>query len=123
MVRCRKTRRAGAVKGRLLYSALENTLLGMIRSWRKRSLADFYHTGRAPRRVGWAQLSRLALRKLDMLDAAARLEDLRIPPANRLEALKGDRAGQHSIRINDQWRICFIWRDGGAEEVEIVDYH
>ena len=65
----------------------------------------------------------VALRKLDMLDAAARLEDLRVPPANHLEALKGHRAGQHSIRINDQWRVCFVWRDGAAWDVEIVDYH
>ncbi len=58
-----------------------------------------------------------------MLNAAAALEDLRIPPANRLEALKGDRKGQHSIRINDQWRICFRWHDGDVHDVEIVDYH
>jgi proteic killer suppression protein len=64
-----------------------------------------------------------ARRKLAMLDAATRLEDLRIPPSNRLEALRGDRAGQHSIRVNDQWRVCFVWRDGHAHEVEIVDYH
>lgn len=64
-----------------------------------------------------------ARRKLAMLDAAARLDDLRIPPSNRLEALKGDRAGQHSIRVNDQWRVCFVWQDGHAHEVEIVDYH
>jgi toxin HigB-1 len=57
-----------------------------------------------------------------MLDAAASLRDLRLPPGNRLEALKGDRSGQHSIRINDQWRICFVWKDG-AEDVEIADYH
>lgn len=63
------------------------------------------------------------LRKLDMINAATRLADLRSPPGNRLEALAGDRRGQHSIRINDQWRICFVWRDGGAELVEIVDYH
>lgn len=62
-------------------------------------------------------------RKLHMLDAATELEDLRVPPGNRLEALKGDRAGQHSIRVNDQWRICFRWTDAGAEDVEIVDYH
>jgi proteic killer suppression protein len=62
-------------------------------------------------------------RKLDMLDAATRLADLLAPPGNRLEALKGDREGQHSIRIKDRWRICFTWRDGGAELVEIVDYH
>ena len=65
----------------------------------------------------------VALRKLDMLDAAACLEDLRVPPANHLEALKGDRVGQHSIRINGQWRVCFVWRDGAAWDVEIVDYH
>lgn len=63
-----------------------------------------------------------ALRKLRQLDQAMRLDDLRQPPGNRLEALKGDRAGQWSIRINDQWRICFVW-DGGAHQVEIVDYH
>jgi toxin HigB-1 len=57
------------------------------------------------------------------LNNARRLEDLRIPPANRLEALKGDRRGQHSIRINDRWRICFVWRENNAHEVEIVDYH
>jgi len=65
----------------------------------------------------------VALRKLLMLDAATTLDDLRVPPGNRLEALKGKRAGFHSIRINDQWRIVFAWRDGGAHEVEIVDYH
>lgn len=65
----------------------------------------------------------MAARKLDMLNAAARLDDLKAPPGNRLEALKGDRAGRHSIRINDQWRICFIWSDQGTQEVEIVDYH
>jgi proteic killer suppression protein len=65
----------------------------------------------------------VALRKLDMLDAVTRLSDLRAPPGNRLEALKGNRRGQHSIRINDQWRICFVWRESGAEMVEIVDYH
>jgi proteic killer suppression protein len=65
----------------------------------------------------------VALRKLDMLNAAKLLSDLRAPPGNRLEALKRDRRGQHSIRINDQWRVCFVWRDGGAEQVEIADYH
>lgn len=77
--------------------------------------------GEHPRRFG--AFEAVARRKLDMLDAATCLDDLRIPPANRLEALKGDRAGQCSIRINDQWRICFVWRDGGAHRVEIVDYH
>jgi toxin HigB-1 len=64
-----------------------------------------------------------AFMRLNAIDAAVNLEDLRLPPSNRLEALKGDRKGQHSIRINDQWRICFVWRDGHAEQVEIVDYH
>lgn len=68
-------------------------------------------------------LQGIALRKLLMLDYAMALEDLRQPPGNRLEALRGDRAGSHSIRINDKWRLCFVWRDGDAYEVEIVDYH
>ena len=68
-------------------------------------------------------IEKVAHRKLDMLDGATRLGDLLAPPGNRLEALKGNREGQHSIRINDQWRLCFVWRDGGAELVEIVDYH
>lgn len=65
----------------------------------------------------------VALRKLRLLNAAARLDDLKVPPGNCLEALKGNRKGQHSIRVNDQWRICFRWVDGGAEDVELVDYH
>lgn len=69
------------------------------------------------------KLRRAALRKLTILDAAEILDDLRIPPRNRLEKLSGDRSGQYSIRINDQWRICFRWRDGDAYDVEIVDYH
>jgi proteic killer suppression protein len=69
------------------------------------------------------QILQAALRKLRQVGSATTLDDLRLPPGNRLEALKGDRAGQHSIRINDQWRICFVWKDGGAEDVELVDYH
>ena len=65
----------------------------------------------------------MALRKLRMLNRAETLQDLRVPPANRLERLVGDREGQYSIRINDQWRICFLWQDGDALDVEIVDYH
>jgi proteic killer suppression protein len=64
-----------------------------------------------------------ALRKLRLINNARRIEDLAVPPGNQLEALKGRRRGQHSIRINDQWRICFVWREGHAHEVEIVDYH
>ena len=69
------------------------------------------------------QIQRTALRKLLQIHAAVELDFLRVPPGNRLESLKGDRAGQHSIRINDQWRICFVWRGGDAHAVEITDYH
>ncbi len=68
-------------------------------------------------------IAAVARRKLRQLEIAGRLDDLRIPPGNRLEALKGERSGQYSIRINDQWRVCFRWEEGGAEDVEIVDYH
>ena len=68
-------------------------------------------------------MQRSAFKKLDMLDWAASLDDLNVPPGNRLEALKGNWKGQYSIRINDQWRICFVWKDGDAYEVEITDYH
>ena len=79
--------------------------------------------GRMPGRRFPADLVRVTQRKLLMLDAATRLDDLRAPPANRLEALVGDRAGQHSIRVNDQWRLCFVWTPQGPDEVEFVDYH
>jgi proteic killer suppression protein len=68
-------------------------------------------------------IERVALRKLAMLDAAETLNDLRVPPGNHLEALRGDRVGQHSIRINQQWRICFTWTEAGPQDVQIVDYH
>lgn len=71
----------------------------------------------------FANIATVARRKLRQLEIAGRLEDLRVPPGNRLEVLKGDRAGQHSIRINDQFRVCFRWTAAGAEDVEIVDYH
>ncbi|HET7413098.1 MAG TPA: type II toxin-antitoxin system RelE/ParE family toxin [Pararhizobium sp.] len=79
-------------------------------------------SGRRSRKLP-PDIQAVALRKLRMLNQARSLSDMRIPPGNRLEALKGSRAGQHSIRINDQWRICFVWRDGGPENVSIVDYH
>jgi toxin HigB-1 len=77
--------------------------------------------GKAPSR--FRAIAKVAMRKLDMLDAAAAVQDLRSPPGNRLEALKGDRAGQYSIRINDQYRVCFVWTDSGPEQVEVTDYH
>ncbi|MPZ36687.1 MAG: type II toxin-antitoxin system RelE/ParE family toxin [Rhizobiales bacterium] len=93
----------------------------MIRSFADAQTEQFFATGRA-RRLPRDILRRAAMR-LRQLDAARRLEDLALPPSNRLEALKGDRAGQHSIRINDQWRLCFRFADGDAFEVAIVDYH
>ena len=93
----------------------------MIRSFADKETEHIWN-GEVSRRLP-IEIQRIARRKLRMLDAAQRLDDLRIPPANRLEALKGKRAGQHSIRINDQWRICFKWRDEQCTEVEIVDYH
>ena len=93
----------------------------MIRSFRDKATAQLFQ-GALPRLMA-RELAVAARRKLAMLDAAERLEDLRIPPGNRLEALRGDRAGQHSIRINGQWRLVFVWRDDGPHEVEIVDYH
>jgi toxin HigB-1 len=71
----------------------------------------------------FVNIEAVARRKLRQLEIASRLEDLRVPPGNRLEALKGRRSGQYSIRINDQWRVCFRWADAGADDVEIVDYH
>jgi proteic killer suppression protein len=78
--------------------------------------------GRRARRLP-SDVQDVALRKLRLINSARRIDDLKVQPGNRLEALKGSRAGQHSIRINDQWRICFVWRDGHAHDVEIVDYH
>ena len=93
----------------------------MIRTFRDPDTEALFQR-RRPRRLP-ASLLRVALRKLVILDAADSLADLRVPPGNRLEPLKGDRTGQHSIRINDQWRIRFVWRAADAFDVEIVDYH
>ena len=93
----------------------------MIRSFRDGE-AERIWTGIGSRRLP-GDMQEVARRKLRMLNNAQNLDDLRVPPANRLEALKGDRRGQHSIRINKQWRVCFKWRDGHAHEIEIVDYH
>jgi proteic killer suppression protein len=92
----------------------------LIRSFRSRDEKDLFHDRPVAR---FRAIERVARRKLMYLHAAGRLEDLRVPPGTRLEALAGDRKGQHSIRINDQWRICFIWKDGEVHDVEIVDYH
>ena len=93
----------------------------MIRSFADKATKDVFR-GRHSRRLS-TEVQRIARRRLLILDAADRLEDLRIPPGNRLEKLSGDRAGQRSIRINRRWRICFRWRRGDAHEVEVVDDH
>ena len=92
----------------------------MIQSFRDADTKELYEA-RSSRR--WSAIKKTALRKLDQLEASISLNDLRVPPGNRLEALKGSPIGQHSIRINDQYRICFVWRDTEPHEVEIVDYH
>ncbi len=91
-----------------------------IRSFRCEDTEALYE-GRNPRR--FRNIENVAERKLQMLDDAVELRDLRSPPGNRLEALSGNRAGQHSVRINDQWRVCFVWTETGPVDVEIVDYH
>lgn len=92
----------------------------MIQSFRCKHTLSLYEGG-DPRQI--RSINVIAVRKLTLMDAAQTLEFLRSPPGNRLEALRGDRKGQHSIRINDQFRICFVWTRGGPAEVEIVDYH
>jgi proteic killer suppression protein len=92
----------------------------MIQSFRDEETRELFETGASRR---WSRIGAVALRKLDQMEAANDLASLRIPPGNRLEALRGDRMGQFSIRINDRFRICFVWKDDGAHDVEIVDYH
>ncbi len=92
----------------------------MIKSFRSKETERLFDRLRSRR---WQSVAVVARRKLELLNAAKSLDELRIPPGNRLEALKGDRRGEHSLRINDRWRICFVWREGDAHEVEITDYH
>ena len=96
----------------------------MIRSFGDRKTEDLFHgrNSSQARRIA-TDIRRTAFRKLDLINAAISLDDLRSPPGNRLEALSGDLKGFHSIRVNDQWRIIFRWKDGGAEDVQVVDYH
>lgn len=100
---------------------LEGYYSAMIASFADRDAEALFRRQRV-KRID-SRLQRVALRKLRYLDSAATMDDLRVPPGNRLEALKGQRAGQHSIRINDQWRIVFSWKNGHAHDVAIVDYH
>lgn len=92
----------------------------MIVSFADKDTADLFAGKRVKRFVN---IAAIAERKLQQLDSAGKLEALRAPPGNRLEKLSGDRAGQHSVRINDQWRLCFVWKEDGVHDVEIVDYH
>jgi proteic killer suppression protein len=92
----------------------------VIESFAGKGTRALFETGRSRR---WNSIARVAVRKLVQVDSVTTLGELNIPPGNRLEALKGDRAGQHSIRINDQWRICFRWENDGVYDAEIVDYH
>ena len=97
----------------------------MIQSFRDRATEDIFNgvNSRAARAACPHSLWRIAVRKLEQLDSVVRLDELRVPPGNRLEALQADRIGQHSIRINDQYRVCFRWTTDGPADVEIVDYH
>ena len=104
----------------MTYNAWRNSFISMIKSFRCKVTATLF-AGQSPRQFRAFQW--VAERKLAQLHAATTLGFLRSPPGNHLEALSGERAGQHSIRINDQWRLCFVWRDGDAFDVEIVDYH
>ena len=94
-----------------------------IQNLASRAARRFFEDGSVSKRVGWSGVARVAARKLDMLDYAHELRDLKSPPGNRLEALKGDLAGFHSIRINDQWRVVFRWTENGPVDVDIRDYH
>jgi proteic killer suppression protein len=94
-----------------------------IRSIRRSEIADFFFDGTLNRRAGWIGAAKVVAQKLDMLHYAQKLDDLSSPPANRLEALKGNLKGFFSIRINDQWRIVFRWTSSGPEDVDVVDYH
>ena len=94
----------------------------MIKSFADQETRRFWETGK-PARNPPSNLRKVARRKLQMLEVAIRLSDLEAPPGNRLHALSGDRKGQHAIRVNDQFRVCFIWKDGDAYDMEIADYH
>lgn len=95
----------------------------LIQSFSCKDTEGFYNSGKLPKRAGWQAVKSVAARKLDMIDAATVITDLKVPPNNRLEALKGDLKGYYSIRINDQWRVVFRWSNNSAYEVRICDYH
>ncbi len=108
-------------KKQLTSVTLRVTITHVIKSFADKHTADFYATGKSKRLP--SDMLKRALRRLEYVDLAAILDDLKVPPSNRLHPLKGDREGQHSISINDQWRICFRFEEGDAYDVEITDYH
>lgn len=103
-----------------MFTASRHNTLAVIQSFKCAATQALFTTGKQRR---FTAIAKMATRKLQQLDSAATLEFLRAPPGNRLEALKGDRTGQHSIHINDQWRVCFVWTAAGPADVEIVGYH
>ncbi len=119
------SRERGTLRYTLLgYTVMQYAVSRMaIQSFADRTAEAFFVDGTTPKGVGWSTLSRVVVRKLDMLDYAGQLSDLGSPPGNRLEALKGEMKGMYSIRINEQWRIVFRWTDSGPTEVQIRDYH
>jgi proteic killer suppression protein len=94
-----------------------------IQSFEESSLQEVFETGKVPKKAGWQLVKKIVIRKLDMLHYAHILDDLKSPPGNKLEALKGDLKGLHSIRVNDQWRIIFVWTPQGPAKVRVMDYH
>jgi len=106
---------------RLVFNASRYIILAMIRSFKCKETEKIFSRRRSRKLP--QDIQQIALRKLRMLNRAVTLNDVRVPPANRLEKLRGDRAGQYSIRINERWRICFEWQEGDAHNVEVVDYH
>ena len=97
----------------------------MIRSFKNQATEDIFdgNNSKSARKLCRQEIWKVAARKLEQIDSVGQIEDLKVPPGNRLESLSGDREGQHSIRINDQYRVCFEWNDGAADNVEVVDYH
>jgi toxin HigB-1 len=102
------------------FNAARYTLRNVIKSFRSNDTERLFNRERVKR---FQAIEQPARRKLEMVNAAKDLRDLKVPPGNKVEKLEGDRAGQHGLRINDQWRVCFVWKDGGAYQVEITDYH
>lgn len=105
------------------YTVIRYRIVMAFRSFANKDTEDFFYVGRLRKGIGWASVKKIVSRKLDLIHYAARLEDLKSPPGNRLEALKGDLSGYHSIRVNDQWRVIFKWAASGPFEVQVVDYH